>query len=407
MQQMPMTPPSSGPSAPRQKRPRTMLVVIIVAVVAVLLAGVAVAATASLWAGNSDASDREPRAGASAATPHGDEANTAETNAEEELKTYHHEGFGVWFDYPQAWSVEAFPSNAEAEARGFITYRSCGNIELPALEPVRVLDGDGREVAALGIPGERGGCAGESGASTVQVIDEAPVHLSGQGPVRFVYLTTADATGGRYPVMGLTASNLGEDALAHTMSFNAQSEQPAQRYALSFASTVVFSPEVNQLDVTDSQLPAFASAGEAEAYTETPEFQQLRAMYSSTRNQEDPAVLSGDLGLTQTISYPACDGTQIAVLGTSWTPENYQAEVQRYLDGFPGSMYSRTDFLCSSFLRPELDNSDDAYIYFVYTPTGDDQAATCAAVANAIPFVGNAHGKWLRNEGKPGEQVPC
>ncbi len=325
-----------------------------------------------------------------------------------DFATYHHEGLGVWFDYPEVWTVEPFPSVEAAEVRGFRLHTlDCGNQEQIDVRPVRVLDEAGREMAALGMPSAYATCVGVEVPSSIQEIDRARVHLSGSAPVDFVYLTTAASAGGRYPVMGITESLYESDPqnMGYGMSFWAQSDTPSNRLPVSFASTTVFSSEEND-GVGSSELPGFATEAEAEAFTGTALYRDLKRMYLSTRYQPDPEALNGDLGLAQPITFPECDGTQIAVLGTSWTPAAYREEIQRYLDAFPGSQYSRTDFLCTSFLRPALANSGDNYIYFVYRPTGDDRAATCAEVAAAASQGGNTHGKWLRNQ-NPGEQVPC
>ncbi|WP_053383118.1 hypothetical protein [Leucobacter celer] len=67
-------------------------------------------------------------------------------------------------------------------------------------------------------------------------------------------------------------------------------------------------------------------------------------------------------------------------------------------DAFPGSQYSRTDVLRTSFLRPALDDSGDNRIDCVYWPTGGDRAATCAEVAAAASQGGSTHGKGLRRD---------
>jgi hypothetical protein len=325
-----------------------------------------------------------------------------------ELATYHHAGLGIWFDYPATWSIEPFPSPAAAESRGFKTETAdCRNQKPIDPIPVRVLDESGSEVAALGMPASWASCVNVPVESTVEFIDRQPVSLSGAAPVSFVYLTTEDGEGGRFPVMGLTDEMhlMETESMSHGMVFWAQSDDPDSRHPVSFSSTTSFSVTENSTR-SGSSLTAFDTQDAAEAFTKSEQYENLKLMYLSTRYQEDPSTPNGDLGLTEPISTPRCDGSQIAVLGTSWTPDLYQEEIQRYLDAFPGSHYSRTDLLCTSFLRPALDNSGENYIYFVYQEMGDDTAATCNAVQAAKAFGGNTHGKWLRN-GTPGEQIPC
>lgn len=108
-----------------------------------------------------------------------------------------------------------------------------------------------------------------------------------------------------------------------------------------------------------------------------------------------------DLGLSKPISYPACDGTGIVVLGNAVNPSTYRSEVQRYLDRWPDASYLRTDYSC-----PSLRQVDDAgnKIYAVYRVAGSTARQVCAAVAAAG---GDAYGKWLDNTTDPRSIIPC
>ncbi|MHA3684123.1 hypothetical protein ACXR2W_11455 [Leucobacter sp. HY1908] len=370
-------------------------------------------------AGSGSRDSSGPGPGAAPQTAERSRDSPGEAATPEAVSTYHHEGLGVWFDYPQAWSVAPFASAEEAKDRGF-EFAGCGNQTSWDQRPVQVFDERGTEVAALGRT-MNVGCVAVPAVSTIEIIDAEPVALSAQGPVSFYYLTTAAADGGLYPVLGLT----GEEVLNTTdqskspassvaMRFAAQSENPTERFDLSFATTTSFGVDVNDGTAPHSDVALidrlkFETHADAEKFSKSALYQQLKDMFMSTRYQESRERPSGDLGLAQTISLPACDGTQIAVVGTSWTPTEYKADIERYLKLFPGSEYSRTDFLCTSFLRPALDNSDDNYIYFVFQRTGNDTARTCQIARDAASAGGNTHGKWLRNVAwaDRGEQVPC
>lgn len=118
----------------------------------------------------------------------------------------------------------------------------------------------------------------------------------------------------------------------------------------------------------------------------------------------DPALdRPGDLGLSQPMTYPDCDGSGIVVLGTSYNPDRYEAEVAALLQQFPGSSYLRTDLSCGSFAGPSAANSGGKYIYAVYRPAGSDTATVCAAITAA-----GAYGKWLSNDvNQAGRFVEC
>lgn len=122
---------------------------------------------------------------------------------------------------------------------------------------------------------------------------------------------------------------------------------------------------------------------------------------SDSGTQPAPPARGGDLGLTQPISRPACDGQGIVILGSVTTPGLYAAGVQRLLDAHPGAFYLRTDQTCPS-LRAATEEGNP--IYAVYRLGGVTQAQVCAAVRQSG---GDAYGKWLDSTTDPEEKITC
>jgi serine/threonine protein kinase, bacterial len=123
-----------------------------------------------------------------------------------------------------------------------------------------------------------------------------------------------------------------------------------------------------------------------------------------TGTQPPPATQlpqSGDLGLRQPISHPACNGQGIEILGSVTTPGMYAAGVQRLLDAHPGGFYLRTDQTCPS-LRPATAEGNP--IYAVFQLGGRTQAQVCTAVNAAGE---GAYGKWLDTTTDPDYIIPC
>ncbi|OMC06945.1 serine/threonine-protein kinase [Mycolicibacterium fortuitum] len=110
---------------------------------------------------------------------------------------------------------------------------------------------------------------------------------------------------------------------------------------------------------------------------------------------------SGDLGLRQPISRPACNGQYIVILGSVTTPGLYEAGVQRLLDAHPGAFYLRTDQTCPS-LRAETEDGNP--IYAVFVPGGTTQGQMCAKVR---AYGGDAYGKVLDYVTDPGVPFRC
>ncbi|WP_293001545.1 serine/threonine-protein kinase [Mycobacterium sp.] len=109
----------------------------------------------------------------------------------------------------------------------------------------------------------------------------------------------------------------------------------------------------------------------------------------------------GDLGLSQQISHPACNGQGIVVLGSVTTPGLYAEGVQRLLDEHPGASYLRTDQSCPSLRAATAEGNP---IYAIFQPAGRTQAQVCAAVNAA----GNgAYGKWLSLTVDPEYIIHC
>jgi len=115
-----------------------------------------------------------------------------------------------------------------------------------------------------------------------------------------------------------------------------------------------------------------------------------------------PAIApSGDLGLRQAMSRPACNGQYIVVLGSVTTPGQYAPGVQRLLDAHPGAYYLRTDQTCPSLRAATAAGNP---IYAVYIPGGTTRAQVCSVV-RAVG--GDAYGKVLDYTTDPSYQVPC
>lgn len=114
-----------------------------------------------------------------------------------------------------------------------------------------------------------------------------------------------------------------------------------------------------------------------------------------------PATRSGDLGLRQPISRPACNGQYIVILGSVTTPGLYEAGVQRLLDAHPGAFYLRTDQTCPS-LRAATEDGNP--IYAVFVPGGSTQDQMCAKVQ---AYGGDAYGKVLDYVTDPGFPFRC
>lgn len=114
-----------------------------------------------------------------------------------------------------------------------------------------------------------------------------------------------------------------------------------------------------------------------------------------------PPTPRGDLGLSTPMSYPACNGQGIVILGSVTTPGLYVAGVQRLLDDHPGSFYLRTDQTCPSLRQATPEGNP---IYAVFELGGATQSDLCAAVRAAG---GNAYGKVLDTTTDPGYMIPC
>lgn len=115
----------------------------------------------------------------------------------------------------------------------------------------------------------------------------------------------------------------------------------------------------------------------------------------------DPSLMRpGDLGLSTPISYPACDDSAIVVYGKTWDPSTNASKIQSLLNATPGSSYLRTDLSCGSFTGPSSANSDQQYIYAVYTNFGKNVAEACTEAKNSG---GVAH--WISNTRSPADNI--
>lgn len=109
----------------------------------------------------------------------------------------------------------------------------------------------------------------------------------------------------------------------------------------------------------------------------------------------------GDLGLSVSMTRPACDGRGIVVLYSAVTPGAYAQEISSALAQYPGASYLRTDQACPS-LRQRDENGN--VIYAVYRPSGYSKSELCADVRAAG---GAAYGRWLDTTSDPTQLVTC
>lgn len=92
-------------------------------------------------------------------------------------------------------------------------------------------------------------------------------------------------------------------------------------------------------------------------------------------NTAEGCSVTGDLGLSQAISSPACTGEWVVFIGSVTAPSEYRADVDHLLRRFSQSHYLRTDQSCTS-LRQQLDGNA---IYAVYLGPWGSKAEACSA----------------------------
>lgn len=113
------------------------------------------------------------------------------------------------------------------------------------------------------------------------------------------------------------------------------------------------------------------------------------------------AADDADLGLSVSISSPACDGAAAVILASATDPARYAADVQAALDAHPGAQYLRTDRSCGS-LR---DRDDDGNaIYAVYRVVGHGMGDLCAALPGQPT---GSYGKLLDDTSDPSRPITC
>lgn len=114
-------------------------------------------------------------------------------------------------------------------------------------------------------------------------------------------------------------------------------------------------------------------------------------------------LLPGDLGISQPISYPECDGTGMVILGVSWDPSSDASNIQQLLNANPGSQYVRTDLTCDNFRSPSNENSDGKFIYAVIRLVPGDKSTVCAAMGEYKAISAD----WLENNVDPTLKITC
>lgn len=117
---------------------------------------------------------------------------------------------------------------------------------------------------------------------------------------------------------------------------------------------------------------------------------------------EDPFI-PGELGLSEPISFPECDGTGVVILSNNFGVEASKIDIQSMLDLDPSIAYIRTDLSCDSFNRPSSDRSGGDYIYASYVQVGKNISDLCDVASTE-----NGTAVWLLNDISPDEaRVDC
>ncbi|WP_146073143.1 hypothetical protein [Arthrobacter sp. N199823] len=164
-------------------------------------------------------------------------------------------------------------------------------------------------------------------------------------------------------------------------------------------------------------LPAYRSSDSATAHKDNYAYNLNSSAFEITQNNKviaeekmlswwTPSApemqLPGDLGLSQPISYPSCNGSGVIILGTFFDPATNVAAIDRALKNNPGSMYLRTDLSCGNFRGPSLDNSNGNSIYAVVKAIPGSKSDVCEAMKQY-----DAAGEWLENGVDAAKNIQC
>lgn len=110
---------------------------------------------------------------------------------------------------------------------------------------------------------------------------------------------------------------------------------------------------------------------------------------------------SADLAVTVPLSTPDCDGGYIVIVGSAVNPDEYQQDVQAYLDANPDAEYLHAPSTGCGSLRKRLDGAD---IYSVYYGPFPDEDEACARRESEG---GDAFVRRLDNTSSPKQAVSC
>ncbi|PRY38854.1 serine/threonine-protein kinase [Umezawaea tangerina] len=117
-----------------------------------------------------------------------------------------------------------------------------------------------------------------------------------------------------------------------------------------------------------------------------------------------PAVVvppGADLGLTEPMSVPACNGAYVTFVGAAVVPARYRADVQQFLSNHPGTRYLHAPTTGCGSLRKQLDGVDIYAVYYGTFATQDEACAQRAAVG------GDAYVKQLDHTTPPSQLITC
>ena len=166
-----------------------------------------------------------------------------------------------------------------------------------------------------------------------------------------------------------------------------------------------------------TELPASRSSDSATAHKDNYAYNLNSSSFEITQNNKviaeekmlswwTPSApemqLPGDLGISQPISYPSCNGSAVIILGTFFNPATNVAAIDQALKNNPGSMYLRTDLSCGNFRGPSMDNSNGNSIYAVVKAIPGSQSDVCEAMKRY-----DAAGEWLENGVDPSKNIRC
>jgi serine/threonine protein kinase len=120
-----------------------------------------------------------------------------------------------------------------------------------------------------------------------------------------------------------------------------------------------------------------------------------------TTTQFETTVPDADLSVTVPLSTPDCDGSYIVIVGSAVNPNEYQQDVQAFLNANPDAGYLHAPSTGCGSLRHQLDGAD---IYSVYYGPYQDEDEACA---RRTTEGGEAFVRRLDNTSSPGQAVSC